>query len=78
MLPKRDCDTPTIGGILFILGATLAANLTDNLAVFLAGWILTTAPFLVRSWFQTPSWRPATALALSSLTLISASRLNRR
>jgi NADH-quinone oxidoreductase subunit M len=72
MLPKRDCDAPTMAGILFILGATLAAYSSDNLAVFLAGWILTTVPFLVRSWFRAPSWRPATALLLSSLALALA------
>ena len=72
MLPKRDCDAPTMAGILFILGATLAAYLTDNLVVFVAGWILTTVPFFVRSWFRVPSWRPATALALSSFALALA------
>ena len=72
MLPKRDCDALTMGGILFILGATLAAYSTDNLAVFLSGWILTTVPFLVGSWFRAPSWRPATALVLSSLALALA------
>jgi NADH-quinone oxidoreductase subunit M len=72
MLPKRDCDVPTMSGILFILGATLAEYSTDNLAVFLSGWILTTVPFLVRSWFRVPSWRPATALSLSSLALALA------
>jgi NADH-quinone oxidoreductase subunit M len=72
MLPKRDCDAPTMGGILFILGATLVAYFTDNLAAFLAGWILTAVPFLVRPWFRAPSWRPRTALALSSLALALA------
>jgi NADH-quinone oxidoreductase subunit M len=72
MLPKRDCDVRTMAGILFILGATLAAYSTDNLLVFLSGWILTTVPFLVRSWFRPPSWRPATALVLSSLALALA------
>ena len=72
MLPKRDCDAPTMSGILFILGATLAAYSTENLAVFLLAWILTTVPFLLRSWFRAPSWRPATALSLSSLALALA------
>jgi len=72
MLPKRDCDAPTMAGILFILGATLTAYSTDNLAVFLAGWILTTVPFFSRSWFRSISWRPATALLLSSLALALA------
>jgi len=71
MLPKRDCDPLIMGGILFILGATLTAYSTDNLAVFLAGWILTTIPFLLRSWFGA-SWRPATALSLSSVVLALA------
>jgi len=72
ILPKRDCDAPTMGGVLLILGATLAAYSTDNLGVFLAGWILTVLPFLVRSWFRAPSWRPGTALLLSSLALALA------
>ena len=69
MLPKRDCDGPTMAGVLIILGATLVAYSTDNLAVFLAGWILTVVPFLVKSWFRAPSWRPVIALSLSSLAL---------
>lgn len=72
IVPKRDCDIPTMGGVLFILGATLTSYSTDNLAVFLAGWILTTVPFLVRSWFRASSWRPATALSLSSVALALA------
>lgn len=72
MLPKRDCDSPTMAGILFILGATLASYSTDNLVMFLGGWILSTIPFLLRSWFGTPSWRPATALTLSSFILALA------
>lgn len=72
MLPKRDCDAPTMAGVLFMLGATLAAYSTDNLAVFLAGWILTMVPFLVRPWFRVPSWRPVAALSLSSLALALA------
>ncbi|HEU5022285.1 MAG TPA: proton-conducting transporter membrane subunit, partial [Bryobacteraceae bacterium] len=72
MLPKRDCDAPTVAGVLFMLGATLAAYSTDNLAVFLAGWILTMAPFLVKRWFRVPSWRPVAALSLSSFALALA------
>ena len=72
LLPKRDCDAPTMAGILFILGATLAAYATDNLAVFLVGWILTTVPFLLKGWFGVASWRPAAALTLSSLALALA------
>ena len=72
MLPKRDCDAPTMAGVLFMLGATLAAYSTDNLAVFLAGWILTMVPFLIKPWFRVPSWRPVAALSLSSLALALA------
>jgi NADH-quinone oxidoreductase subunit M len=72
MLPKRDCDSATMAGVLFMLGATLAAYSTDNLAVFLAGWILTMVPFLVKPWFRVPSWRPVAALSLSSLALAIA------
>ncbi len=72
MLAKRDCDGPAMASILFIQGATLAAYATDNLAVFLAGWILTTIPFLLPRWFRAPSWRPATALSLASLALALA------
>ncbi|HKD07984.1 MAG TPA: proton-conducting transporter membrane subunit [Bryobacteraceae bacterium] len=72
MLPKRDCTPQTMSGILLILGATLAAYSTDNLGVFLGAWVLTAVPFLVRSWFRAPSWRPATALLLSSLALALA------
>lgn len=72
ILPKRDCTPSTMGGILFILGSTLAAYSTDNLAVFFSAWILTAVPFFVPSWFRAPSWRPAAALALSSLALALA------
>jgi NADH-quinone oxidoreductase subunit M len=72
MIPKRDCDSRTIGGILFLLGATLLAYSSENLLVFLVGWILSAIPFSLRSWFQATSWRPAMALLLSSLALALA------
>ena len=72
VLPKRDCNTSTMAGILFLLGATLLAYASDNLLAFLAGWVLSSIPFLFRSWFRTASWRPATALSLSSLALAAA------
>jgi len=72
ILPKRDCDPPTISGILFLLGATLFAYSTGNLLSFLAAWVLSTIPFLVKRWFHTRSWRPAAALSLSSLALATA------
>jgi NADH-quinone oxidoreductase subunit M len=72
VLPKRDCDSRAIGGILFLLGATLLAYSSENLVVFLTGWVLSTIPFLSKSWFRARSWRPATSLSLSSLTLAAA------
>jgi NADH-quinone oxidoreductase subunit M len=72
VLPKRDSAPQTISGILFLLGATLFAYSTGNLLSFLAAWILSTIPFLMRRWFQARSWRPAAALSLSSLALAAA------
>src|SRR5580693_1294236 len=72
VLPKRDCDSRQIGGILFLLGATLLAYSSENLIVFLMGWVLSTIPFLPESWFRARSWRPATSLLLSSLALAAA------
>ena len=74
VLPKRDCDSRAIGGILFLLGATLLAYSSGNLVVFLTGWILSTIPFLSESWFRARSWRPATSLLLSSLALAAGNR----
>src|SRR5579864_3356183 len=79
MLPRRDCTAGAIGGILFVLGSTLLAYSTENLLVLLAAWILSTIPYLLSSWFGAATWRPRTALLLSSIalalaiTLISAS-----
>jgi NADH-quinone oxidoreductase subunit M len=72
VLPKRDCTAPTIGGILFVLGPTLFAYSAGNLLGFLAAWILSTIPYLVKSWFRARSWRPAMALSLSSFALAAA------
>lgn len=72
VLPKRDCDSRAIAGILFLLGATLLAYSSGNLIVFLAGWVLSTIPFLAESWFRAGSWRPPTSLLLSSLALAAA------
>src|SRR5262249_29718770 len=47
VLPKRDCGSQTISGMLFLLGATLFAYSTDNLLGFLVAWILSTIPFLM-------------------------------
>lgn len=72
VLPKRDCDSRAIGGILFLLGATLLAYSSENLVVFLMGWVLSTIPFFPESWFRARSWRPAASLLLSSLALAVA------
>jgi len=72
VLPRRDCDSRTIGGILFLLGSTLLAYSTQNLLVLLLAWILSTIPFFVTGWFRTRSWRPHTSLALSSAALAAA------
>jgi NADH-quinone oxidoreductase subunit M len=72
IVPKRDCGPATISGILFILGSTLLAYSTKNLLVLLAAWILSTIPFFVKAWFDASTWRPRTALFLSSLSLAAA------
>lgn len=72
VLPKRDCDSRSIGGILFLLGATLLAYSSGNLIVFLAGWVLSTIPFLAEWWFRAGSWRPPASLLLSILALAAA------
>src|ERR1700694_4266071 len=72
VLPRRDCTAGTIGGILFILGSTLLAYSTENLLVLLAAWILSTIPFCLGHWLRAQSWRPRTALLLSSIALTLA------
>ncbi|MGH9573502.1 MAG: proton-conducting transporter membrane subunit, partial [Candidatus Acidiferrales bacterium] len=72
LLPRRDCTTGTIGGILFLLGSTLLAYSTGNLLVLLAAWILSTVPFLWAGWFRAGAWRPLAGLLLSSLALALA------
>lgn len=79
VLPRRDCTSRTIGGILFLLGSTLLAYTTENLLVLLAAWILSEVPFAFAGWFGARTWRPLVALLLSSVAfalaigLISAS-----
>jgi len=75
IIPRRDCNPGTIGGILFILGSTLLAYSTQNLLVLLAAWILSAMPFCLVRWLRAPSWRPQTALLLSSIALALASAL---
>ena len=72
LLPRRDCTTGTISGILFLLGSTLLAYSTGNLLVLLAAWILSTVPFLWAGWFRAHAWRPLAGLLLSSLALALA------
>lgn len=72
LLPRRDCTTGTIGGILFLLGSTLLAYSTGNLLVLLAAWILSTVPFLWAGWFRASAWRPLVALLVSSVALALA------
>ncbi len=72
VIPRRDCTSGTMAGILFVLGATLLGYATDNLLVLLAGWTLSTLPFLLAHWLRAQSWRPSTALLLSSTALALA------
>lgn len=75
VIPRRDCGPGTIGGILFVLGSTLLAYSTQNVLVLLAAWVLSTIPFSLEHWLRARSWRPQTALLLSSLALALASAL---
>jgi len=72
VLPRRDCNSGTIGGILLILGSTLLAYSTDDLRVLLAAWILSTVPFFPERWFRARTWRPRLGLLLSSAALALA------
>ncbi|HXX18310.1 MAG TPA: proton-conducting transporter membrane subunit [Candidatus Acidoferrum sp.] len=72
VLPRRDCTTGTVGGILFLLGSTLLAYSTENLLVLLAGWILSVTPFLWAGWFRARTWRPLIGLLFSCLALALA------
>jgi NADH-quinone oxidoreductase subunit M len=72
VLPQRDCRPGTMAGILFLLGSTLLVYSSDDLAVLLAGWFLSTIPFLTKRWFGLPAWRPRLALLASSLALAIA------
>lgn len=72
MLPLRDSNLRVIAGALFLLGATLLTYASDNLLVLLAGWVLTTAPFLLPQFFRCRSWRPRVALLASTAALAGA------
>ena len=45
-----------MSGILFILGSTQLAYSAENLLVLLGGWVLSTVPFFLESWFASPTW----------------------
>lgn len=72
VLAKRDCNSRTVAGILFVLGATLVAYSTKNLLIFLAAWIAITIPFFVPRLFAARSWRPRIGLLLSIAALALA------
>jgi NADH-quinone oxidoreductase subunit M len=72
VLPRRDCTSGTMAGVLFLLGSTLLAYSTTDLRILLAAWILSTVPFFPASWFRARSWRPRAGLALSSAALALA------
>lgn len=72
LLPRRDCTTGMIGGILFLHGSTLLAYSTGNLLVLLAAWSLSIVPFLWAGWLRARAWRPLAGLLLSSLALALA------
>lgn len=72
VLPRRDCTSGTIGGILFLLGSTMLAYSTENLLVLLAAWILSEVPFVFGGWFGARTWRPRVGLLLSSIALALA------
>jgi NADH-quinone oxidoreductase subunit M len=72
VLPRRDCTNGIIGGILFLLGATLLAYSTENLLILLAAWILSEVPFVFAKWFGARTWRPFVGLLVSSLAFALA------
>jgi NADH-quinone oxidoreductase subunit M len=71
VLPRRDCNSRLIGGILFLLGSTLLAYSTENLLLLLAAWILTTIPFYLPRLFRA-LWQPRLSLLISSVALALA------
>ena len=71
-LPRRDCTSGTIAGILFLLGSTLLAYSTDDLRILLFAWVVSTIPFLSGRWSGARTWRPRLALLLSSGVLAAA------
>lgn len=72
LLPRRDAEPETIGGILILLGSTLLGYSTGNLLALLAAWILSTIPFLWNGGFRSSKWRPMVGLLSSSLAIALA------
>lgn len=72
LLPRRDAEAGTIGGILILLGSTLLGYSTGNLLALLAAWVLSTIPFLWNSGFRSSKWRPMVGLLSSSLAIALA------
>jgi len=72
VLPRRDCNSVTMAGMLFLLGSTLLAYATQNLLVLLAAWVFTTIPFFLPRMFAARTWRPRLGLLLSSIALALA------
>lgn len=72
LLPRRDAEAGTIGGILILLGSTLLGYSTGNLLGLLGAWILSTIPFLWLSGFRSRKWRPMVGLLSSSLAIALA------
>jgi NADH-quinone oxidoreductase subunit M len=75
VLPQRDCRPGVMSGILFLAGATLLAYWSDSLVLMLAGWFLSTVPFLTSRWLGSAAWRPKAALTGSTLALALAMML---
>jgi NADH-quinone oxidoreductase subunit M len=72
LLPRRDTETATIGGILVLLGSTLLGYSTGDLFALLAAWILSIIPFLWTNGLRSRNWRPGVGLLSSSLAIALA------
>ena len=72
LLPRRDAEAKTIGGILVLLGSTLLGYSTGNLLALLGAWILSIIPFLWATGWRPRKWRPMVALLLSTVAIAVA------
>jgi NADH-quinone oxidoreductase subunit M len=72
VLPRRDCTSGTIAGILVLLGSTLLAYSANDLRVLLSAWVLSIVPFFPEKWFRARTWRPRLGLLVSSAALTLA------